>query len=445
MSAPPDPTSRHAALQTVRAAVAAMPAPRELAQLERDAKAAEARGYFDPVEDERLRDGYARFLAQRVALYDAIDRLGARFKRFRGSRQSLDPDDLRDFGVAFAGAEVIVRSGEALIDRARHRDLVWQKLDEAEMRYGIPRKRFTRLYRQLTSARLMRPYYAARDWFDVHRDAVMDALRRDPDHAPIADMLDRLNGPGASRGDHLARYSGFVRYALRRRGWSALRHILFEVFESMGSDIADRRIPLIKPPAAPKRITAAHLDTLRAELRPGDVLVTRHDDALSNLFLPGHWPHSALFVGPEAGGGRDVLEAKKDGVLLRDLSETVQVDSLVVLRPTLPPDQVATAIARGLTHAGKLYDFVFDFATSDRLVCTEVIYRSYHGVGPVAFRLGLKAGRRCLSAEDLLDQGIGEGWFAPVLSINIGQTGLLRGDAARAALRDSYGSHFDSA
>ncbi len=442
-SKPQSPAARKSALQTVRAAIAALPTVRELAALRADALAADARGYYDPVEDERLRDTYARYLATRVALYDAIDRLGARFKRFRGRRPRLEPDALRDFGVAFAGAEIIVRTGEMLIGLARDRDLIWQKLDEEEMRYGIPRKRFTRLYRQLTSSRLMRPYYAARDYFDRHRDAVMDALQSSPDHAPIADILARLNLPGASRGDHLQRYAGFVRHSLRRRGWSAWRAIMFDLFESSGSDIAERRIPLLKPPGAPKRITAEHLEMLRAELRPGDVLVTRHDDALSNLFLPGFWPHSALFVGMEAGQGFDVLEAKKDGVLRRDLSETVQVDSLVVLRPRLARADTDAAIARGLSHAGKLYDFVFDFQTSDRLVCTEVIYRSYHGVGPVAFRLGQKAGRHCLSAEDLLNQGIGQGWFEPLMVINVGGEGVLRGQAARAALAESFESRFE--
>ncbi len=423
--------------------MAALPTAKELARMRADSRAAEARGYYDPVEDERLRDAYARYLATRVALYDAIDHLGARFKRFRGRRPKLEPDALRDFGVAFAGAEIIVRTGETIIALARERELVWQKLDEEESRYGIPRKRFTRLYRQLTSAQLMRPYYAARDYFDRHRDAVMDALRSSPEHEMIADILERLNLPGASRGDHLQRYAGFVRHSLRRRGWSAWRQIMFDLFESSGSDIAERKIPLLKPLGAPKRITAAHLDMLRTELRPGDVLVTRHDDALSNLFLPGFWPHSALFVGLAAGGGFDVLEAKKDGVLRRDLSETVQVDSLVVLRPTLNANDIDTAIARGLTHAGKLYDFVFDFATSDRLVCTEVIYRSYHGVGPVAFQLGLKAGRHCLSAEDLLNQGVGRGWFTPLLTINVGSDeDVLHGADAVAALRASFASTF---
>jgi len=37
------------------------------------------------------------------------------------------------------------------------------------------------------------------------------------------------------------------------------------------------------------------------------------------------------------------------------------------------------ATARGLTHEGKPYNFDFDFTRSGRMVCTQVVYRSYEG------------------------------------------------------------------
>ena len=428
------------ARRTVLSAYASLPTVRELAALRADSRAAEARGYYDPLEDERLREVFARYLGMRFAVWEAIDQAGLHFKRFRGRRNRLAPGELHAFAVAYAGAALIVRTGEFLIDLAVDRDIVWQKLDEAEARYGISRKRFTRLFRQLTSARQMRPYYRARDYFDRNREAVMAALEGDAD---IASILTSLNLPDASRGDHLARYSRFVRYQLRRNGWSAVRQLVFDLFETTGSAVADIRIPLIKPPRAPKRITPAQHSRLLALLRPGDVLVTRHDDAMSNLFLPGFWPHSALYTGArDADADIDILEAKKDGVLRRELLETVQVDSLVVLRPTLSPEDIEGALRRGLSHAGKLYDFVFDFGTSDRLVCTEVIYRSYHGIGPVDFQLSEKAGRYCLTAEDLLNQGIGNGWFEVAALLNVGGHAWREGAAAHDGLRDSFAATF---
>ena len=69
------------------------------------------------------------------------------------------------------------------------------------------------------------------------------------------------------------------------------------------------------------------------------------------------------------------------------------------------------ALARGLFHEGKPYDFDFDFTRSDRLVCTEVVYRSYGGVGGVSFSLTRRAGRLTLAAEDLVDMALARQFF----------------------------------
>jgi hypothetical protein len=187
-------------------------------------------------------------------------------------------------------------------------------------------------------------------------------------------------------------------------------------FEASGRAVAELRQPGIKPAAAPKRISQELRDAVLKKVMPGDVFVTRHDDALSNLFLPGFWPHAALYLGtsddlaglgitiPGGGmGGAWFLEAKKDGVRVRPASETLHVDAFVVLRPPLEGGELEGALRRALGHAGKPYDFLFDFRTADRMVCTEVVYRGYHGVRSVRFRLKEVGGRLCLPAEEMLD------------------------------------------
>ena len=182
---------------------------------------------------------------------------------------------------------------------------------------------------------------------------------------------------------------------------------------------------------------------------------------MSNLFLPGFWPHGALYIGAsDERASRDILdvsdgykhstaddinilEAKKDGVLLRPIEETLQVDAFVVLRPKLSNAQINQALSKALSHAGKLYDFIFDFSTSDRLVCTEVIYRTYHGVGPIDFTLSTKAGRKCLSAEDFLNQAIENDWFELVRLYGIsGKNAFESPENARNSLSKTFASTF---
>ena len=46
-----------------------------------------------------------------------------------------------------------------------------------------------------------------------------------------------------------------------------------------------------------KSVTDDVRASIAAFLQPGDVIITRHAKALTNLFIPGFWPHSALYIG----------------------------------------------------------------------------------------------------------------------------------------------------
>ncbi|MEP1229925.1 MAG: YiiX/YebB-like N1pC/P60 family cysteine hydrolase [Litorimonas sp.] len=460
----PDMTLLDAA-RILQASYEALPSQHLMQALITDSHAAQERGYYTPQEDEKLRDSFANYLAMRAAIWQMIQAMKPRFKQLsrHGQMIQLSETETCAFTIAFCGAQIIVGTGEYLIDLARGRDMVWQKLDEAEIRYGLARKSFTRLYRQLTSAFRMSGFYQARDYYDAHKDELLNTLERN-DLMQIADILRHLNLPNAPRGEHLRRYRRFVRFSMRRRGLSTARKTMFALFEATGSDIAEMKIPLVKNIGAQKRVTDNIIVELKPHLRAGDVIITRHDDAMSNLFLPGFWPHGALYIGsPETRQKLgvptisqdfqhsenvqsmehiNILEAKKDGVLLRPIEETLQVDAFVVLRPKLTQDQIGQALARGMSHAGKLYDFVFDFATSERLVCTEVIYRAYQGVGAVDFTLSTKAGRKCLSAEDVLNQAVENDWFEPVMIYGITENNLVNGLAARDILSKSFKASF---
>jgi hypothetical protein len=191
-----------------------------------------------------------------------------------------------------------------------------------------------------------------------------------------------------------------------------------------------------------------------AALEPGDVLITRHEAAVTNLFLPGHWPHAALHVGsreaaaerglevgPETDArwpaGARFLEARKDGVRLRIPEDTLAVDAVCVLRPRLPRAEIDRALARGLRHEGKLYNFDFDFFTEDRLVCTEVVYRAFDGVGGIRLELARRSGRPTLSAEDLIRAALaGDGFdLLLVAGSAVRGGGIATGERARSRVR----------
>ncbi|NVB38961.1 protein tyrosine phosphatase [Pseudenhygromyxa sp. WMMC2535] len=187
---------------------------------------------------------------------------------------------------------------------------------------------------------------------------------------------------------------------------------------------------------------------LEDALEPGDVLLTRKSWYLSNVGLPGFWPHAVLYLGDpdklaayfddpevhawlhrETGEAIDfstylerrhpvrwrryragriaepyrVIEAISEGVVFNTLDHCVG-DYAAAIRPRLSKLDKAQAIAAAFAFLDRPYDFDFDFATDHALVCTELVWRAYR---PAQGKRGLTlplvelAGRQTLPANEL--------------------------------------------
>lgn len=191
-------------------------------------------------------------------------------------------------------------------------------------------------------------------------------------------------------------------------------------------------------------ITEAQLQELLPKLQPGDLLLVRREWYLSNVGLPGYWPHAALYIGTaderrayfsddnlhewvvaqgEPSGDFErllssrssahyqlstqtregelprVIEAISEGVSFTGLKHAAGGDSLVVLRPRLEKMIKARAILRAFQLAGRPYDFDFNFLTDASLVCTELVYKAYEGEGGLTLPLETVMGRPVLPAN----------------------------------------------
>lgn len=186
-------------------------------------------------------------------------------------------------------------------------------------------------------------------------------------------------------------------------------------------------------------------------LEPGDILLSRKNWYLSNIGLPGFWPHGLVYIGdsekfqdyfdePEVrawlleetgedqrldqylserwpqhwsryvlgddGHPHRVLEAISEGVVFNTL-EHASGDYLAAMRPRLDKVAKAQAIVEGFEHLDKPYDFDFDFATDHALVCTELVWRMYRpaeGKEGLDFDIVEVAGRRTLPANVMVEQ-----------------------------------------
>jgi hypothetical protein len=78
-----------------------------------------------------------------------------------------------------------------------------------------------------------------------------------------------------------------------------------------------------------------------------------------------------------------------------------------VLRPRLPPVEIAQALRRAVGYAGRPYDFEFDFRTDAALVCTEVLYKAYEpgaGLRGLRWTVPEVLGRLVLPPNDMAQQ-----------------------------------------
>ena len=195
-------------------------------------------------------------------------------------------------------------------------------------------------------------------------------------------------------------------------------------------------------------ITPAQQELMDTALEPGDIMISRKNWYLSNVGLPGFWPHAILYIGApdkfntyfdddavkewvKQVSGEDInlsqhLEAKypdkwaqynlgNDGELYRVIEgvspgiilntfDGAFGDYMAAVRPRLDKLAKAKAIATAFSHLGKPYDYNFDFATDHALVCTELVWRSYrpaNGKDGLDISLVKLAGRNTLPANEI--------------------------------------------
>lgn len=424
-------------------------------QLEKDAPkrseldAIVARGVFRPAEDEAIGFWFARFLSMRESLRTSIDDVRAILDQ---PKHSADQEHgLQYFLVGYAAVCLLIRIDRVMLFEVAYHSVIQRKLNESFPEYRIPRKQYTEIYSAFVDPKNAFAIREAMTYFKKNRRRLL-RLRTDENVGFVAQQISELAlSLNASKRSYVRRAWHFLSHKWRRRGAVSTTNLFFGVMEAIGrttSEFYDSRN---------KGVTEHVLADIANFMRPGDIIITRHRKALTNLFLPGFWPHAALYVGTskqrvaaqiKVEPAKEhrwvddicILEARKDGVLLRSLRETLSVDVFVVLRPNIDPDSICRAVERALMHEGKEYNFDFDFFNSDRVVCTELVYRSYDGLDDLEIPLQERGGRRTLSAEDLLDFAMDTGAFTPVAIFGVKgcEQVTVFGDSVRDILKESY-------
>ena len=378
---------------------------------------ASERGFFTPSEDDEVRHLHVSWWQSRNALFELV----TSFHRLHQFPESDHPPALL---TAYAGALVLVDVARFVREQFHNRPVVRRRLNNPDPLFGIPAGTYDRIQKSLTSpVHAWHLYHAGR--FIAEHDAELDSAAASmAGLQQVREIVARLQDRLKVSVDRYLLAQARVRARSLRLGPRLIGRALYGIQKCVGRLMSDRYLRAGHRPGLPDAIAAE----LSQMLLPGDVIVTRKNHSLTNYFLPGYWPHVALYIGTvdeleamqlqdhpnvrphwnilkycDAARSQRVLEALKDGVRARSIGSPFGSDEFVILRPNLTRDHVASVIPRGFAHVGKAYDFNFDFSRSDRLVCTELVYRSFEGIGGIGFQLTWRAGRLTLSAEDLLN------------------------------------------
>lgn len=150
-----------------------------------------------------------------------------------------------------------------------------------------------------------------------------------------------------------------------------------------------------------KNLSAAEKKKIADSLQPLDILLEKTPFRLTDVFIPGHWGHVAVWVGSyndfaqlglsdhplvkkyqdQLKNGRSIVEALRAGVQINSLEHFLNIDDLLILRAkNLSLAEKKLFLLNALEQVGKEYDFNFNVETQQAIVCSELAYVVFKNV-----------------------------------------------------------------
>jgi hypothetical protein len=358
---------------------------------------AEKRGSYSQKENEDIRKQYVEYLGHR----DRLIRMAALYSAYetRTEKQQREQAFLLGYCAAVTAMDVGRELVVLFLDKPRARS----KFNEPGTG-GREAGQFELVYESVTATRHMKMLEQYGKFYDTHSAA----WQKKPvfDKASVDWLTQRID-QGLLNIEKVKLNP--VRAWFARLSWRLKRDVYkpkYGVTKLVANLVSDTRIVRREPFIS---VALAQQAVREKTLQPGDIILTRRNWHLSNAFLPGFWPHAALYVGTQeqlkelgiteenAGVGweeyiklqdgypRVILEAVGEGVRFHCAEYTLHADYVMVLRPRLPhlnDEQKKAALKTALLKAfieyhGLPYDFDFDFVDEHKIVCSELIYRIY--------------------------------------------------------------------
>ncbi|HIG80544.1 MAG TPA: hypothetical protein EYQ62_02625, partial [Verrucomicrobiales bacterium] len=350
--------------------------------------------------------------------------------------KKVQDEPLRDrcFLTGYGAAAVALEAGREFVAKYRDNDHARAKLNEGEPGWLKPGQ-FEIVYHSVTDRHHLKLFATYGAHFEKHSE------RWDREGLPGTDVTwlagrIQLGKDAVTDTDLDPVRAWFSR--IGRQLEQDVNRPLYEAQKMMATFMGDTRI-VRRDPFISERLIQRTLKDSKTKLQPGDIILERRNWYLSNAFLPGFWPHCALYVGtpeeleaigikyseldaearaahqrPEHRHPRVIIEAMSEGVVFTSAEHSMHADYVVVLRPIFEPDQapedraaaIREVVHRAFGYHGRAYDFGFDFTDESKLVCSELLYYSFGEL--LEFKLESVLGKNVVTPNGIMDKFVNE-------------------------------------
>lgn len=347
---------------------------------------------------QRINQGAVDMLAQREALLN----VSLAHECWLAEPMPTDPERaaLRAMGVAMSLSAALILYDNYLsaISLYRADPVLRRHLNRADSGFQLPEGELNKIAASFASADNRARVRRGLTWFETYgQPESADVEGVDKDYRYLLQLI------AQSPSRHLvgrARPVGFVGNLLGM--FSTLTFDTFLGLKSEGTHVSSllfgNAVGLVESRRGRLDGQPEVLDKLKKTARAGDILLEKTPFRLTDTFIPGHWGHVAVWVGTEdelraldlwehpvvrphqaaIRAGRGVVEALRPGVVMNTLEHFLNIDDLAVLRQNeMPAAQQREVILQALRQVGKGYDFNFDVMSTDRIVCSELVYHTY--------------------------------------------------------------------
>jgi len=320
----------------------------------------------------------------------------------------LDEDDLKNSGmsqehhikgvmISLAAALVLYDNYLLAVSTFEENPKLRQLLNAQDSGYQIGSNELTKVSLSYVSIENRRRTKKAIQLYERRMEEIRGASDRDPDLSYLSLIIDQSPSYNMTKkwsplfviGKSINLFGDVTVDTLNRIGKDGVNLFSMAFGNTIGL-IETRKGKLYGKASVEKSI--------KSSLEPGDILLEKTPFRLTDQFIPGHWGHAAIWIGNEEQlrqlgiwddplltpyhgeirHGHGIIEALRDGVTMSSFSQFVNVDDIAVLRNReSTPSRQARIVLQAMRQIGKEYDFNFDVETTDKIVCSELIYHSY--------------------------------------------------------------------